>query len=81
MRYIILAEDKVGWCAAAGDNQPWIEVKLDQPKAVSIFQFQFPKTTEQHPDKQFARMWNLQYISPLDSTKSFRTYDLVRAPK
>jgi len=77
--FIISAPGNVGWCAAAGDNHPWIEVKLDKPKAVSIFHFQFPLRSEQHTDKQFARMWDLEYISPLDSTKSFRTYASVSA--
>ena len=76
---IISAPENAGWCAAAGDNQPWIEVKLDKPRAVSIFQFQFPARSEQHPDKQFVRQWDLQYISPLDSTQSFRTYASVSA--
>jgi len=51
-------------------------VKLEKPRAVSVFLFEYPVRME-GDDKMFIEEFELEYISPLDSSRTFRTFATV----
>ncbi|XP_060579493.1 uncharacterized protein LOC132736386 isoform X3 [Ruditapes philippinarum] len=64
------SDSKKGWCPALGDYHPWVEIQLDQPKAISVFSFMWSDQGNQKIMTEF----ELQYISPIDSSRRFRTF-------
>ncbi|KAH3707245.1 hypothetical protein DPMN_066644 [Dreissena polymorpha] len=63
-----------GWCPTQTDQSPWVQITLDKPTAVSVFEFGFLTRLQSDPERMFMREFNLQYIAPVDSTRSLRTF-------
>ncbi|WAR21584.1 hypothetical protein MAR_015558, partial [Mya arenaria] len=68
------AQTNEGWCPSSADKAPWVEVKLSKPMAVSVFEFNFVKRHENDGGRAFIQEFDLHYISPLDSSKSCRSF-------
>jgi len=52
---------------------PWATIELTKPKALGALLFQYTERQEGE-EKMYMEEFELQYISPLDSSKTFRTF-------
>ena len=54
-----------------------MEIKLNKPQAISVFNFNYIDLDKKHTEKQYMRDFELQYIPPTDSSKMYRTFATV----
>ena len=80
-RYAIFAtsgEGNGGWCPSSSDPNPWLEVRLPKPMAVSGLNFQHPSQKDgfTYPN-MFMKTFQLKFISALDSLQQWRSFNEV----
>jgi len=71
--FYFTAKDNNGWCPSNSDMSPWATIELTKPKALGALLFQYTERQEGE-EKMYMEEFELQYISPLDSSKTFRTF-------
>lgn len=71
-------EDNGGWCPSSSDSNPWLEVRLSKPMAVSGLNFQHPSQKDgfTYPS-MFMKTFQLKFISALDSLQQWRSFNEV----
>lgn len=70
-------ENGGAWCPASGDKNPWYEVKFDKPQTVGGIDFQYPSYPDGVVPAQYMKNFELQFWSPLDAQKTWRSFAKV----
>ena len=54
-----------------------VEIKLDKPLAISVFNFYYIEFDSSHTEKQYMRDSEIQYIPPTDSSRTYISFAKV----
>ncbi|XP_062591670.1 uncharacterized protein LOC134253173 [Saccostrea cucullata] len=68
-------EENGAWCPASSDHQPWLEVRLPKPMAVSGLNFRHPSQKNLHTyPSMYMETFELKFISAMDPIREWRSF-------